>query len=126
MSNEINSNNGVKEIGTACEGLSPGRCSMEKQRGPGRHQTTARRRKWSQIDNRTVMQCFYLSKTGKREYRKRMHSLWMERSMFQVIEQRLVDQANQTQKKKWLSNIELEEIKRNIEDIPHGEAMRVN
>ena len=43
--------------------------------------------------------------------------------MFQVTEQRLVDQANQIQKKKWLSDIELEEIKRNIEDIPHGEAV---
>ena len=123
MSNEIHSNIGVKKTGTACEGFSPGRCPMETQRGPGRHQTTARGRKWSQIDNRTVMECFYLSKPGKRIYRKKMHRLWMERSMFQVTEQRLVDQANQIQKKKWLSDIELEEIKRNIEDIPHGEAV---
>ena len=126
MSNEINSNNGVKETGTACEDLSPGRCPIETQRGPGRHQTTARRRKWSQIDNRTAMECFYFSKPGKRGYRKRMHKLWMERSVFQVTKQRLVDQANQIQKKKWLSDIELEEIKRNIEDIPHGEVMAVN
>ena len=34
-----------------------------------------------------------------------------------------MDQANQIQEKKWLSDIELEEIKRNIEDIPHGEAV---
>ena len=113
----------MKETGAACEGLSPSRCPMETQRGPSRHQTTARRRKWSQIDNRIVMECFYLSKPGKRGYRKRMHKLWMEQSMFRVTEQGLVDQASQIQEKKWLSDIELEEIKRNIEDIPHGEAV---
>ena len=50
----------------------------------------------------------------------------LEGNMIQVTEQTLVDQANQIQKNKWLSDIELEEINRNIEDIPHDEAMPVN
>ena len=35
--------------------------------------------------------------------------------MFNVTEQSLVDQKNNTLKRKWLSDLELEEIQRNIE-----------
>jgi hypothetical protein len=38
-----------------------------------------------------------------------------ERELFQIIEQRLVDQANQIRKKQWLSDLELEEIRQLIE-----------
>ena len=31
-----------------------------------------------------------------------------------------MDQQNQIRKKKWLANSELEEIRRRIEDVPHG------
>lgn len=48
----------------------------------GRHRTTAgrMRRKWTQQENRAVMECFYLS-DPKRGYRKRMHMLWKDREM---------------------------------------------
>ena len=42
--------------------------------------------------------------------------------MFNVTEQRLVDQKNNILKRKWLSDLELEEIQRNIEDIGNGEV----
>ena len=42
--------------------------------------------------------------------------------MFNVTEQRLVNQKNNILKRKWLSNLELEEIQRNIEDIGYGEV----
>ena len=42
--------------------------------------------------------------------------------MFSVTEQRLVDQKNNILKRKWLSDLELEEIQRNIEDIGHVEV----
>ena len=42
--------------------------------------------------------------------------------MFNVTEQRLVGQKNKILKRKWLSDLELEEIQRNIEDIGHGEV----
>ena len=62
MENQNVSNNGVNESGATCEILSPGRCPMEQQRGPGRHPATAARktrRKWTQDDNRMVMKCYY-------------------------------------------------------------------
>ena len=70
-------NNGVNETGTEGEGLSPGRCLMAQQHEPGHHQATARRirRKWSQDDNRIVMECYYRSEPGRIGYRKRMHSI---------------------------------------------------
>ena len=42
--------------------------------------------------------------------------------MFNVTEQRLVDQKNNILMRKWLSGLELEEIQRNIEDIGNGEV----
>ena len=42
--------------------------------------------------------------------------------MFNVTEQRLVDRKNNILKRKWLSDLELEEIQRNIEDIGNGEV----
>ena len=63
MSNKSNTNNGVNQAGASSEGLFPGRCPIGEQKGPGCHQTTAnrrtRRRKWSQEENRAVMQCYY-------------------------------------------------------------------
>ena len=42
--------------------------------------------------------------------------------MFIATEQWLVDQKNNILKRIWLSDLELKEIQRNIEDIRHGEA----
>ena len=42
--------------------------------------------------------------------------------MFNATEQRLVGQKNNILKRKWLSDLELEEIQRNIEDIGNGEV----
>ena len=109
MSNSNNEDNGVNETGTNSEGLSPGRCTMVQQHGPGRHPATARRtrRKWSHKENRVVMECFYKSNPKKIGYRKRMHNFWIEEGMFVITEQRLVDQKSQIIKKKWLSELEL-------------------
>ena len=71
------------------------------------------------------MKCFYLSDPKKRGYRKRMHVLWNDRGMFNVTEQRLIDQKNQIVKKQWLSSLELEEIQRNVEDAAYGEIDRL-
>ena len=58
MSNQRFSMKDIKEGETnSSEGLSPGRCSTEHQRGPSRHCTTAKegsRRKWYQEVNQTV------------------------------------------------------------------------
>ena len=124
MSNSNNEDNGVNEIGTNSEGLSPGRCTMVQQHGPGRHPATARRtqRKWSHEENRVVMECFYKSNPKKVGYRKRMHNLWIEHGMFVITEQRPVDQKSQIIKKKWLSELELEAIRRSIYDAEYGQV----
>ena len=38
---------------------------------------------------------------------KRMNTIWNEMGMFNVTEQRLVDQKNNVLKRNWLSNLEL-------------------
>ena len=114
-----NENNGVSGTGTLCEGPSPGRCSPEQQRGPGRHQATAKR-KWPRELNRVVMECYFLSnpvdENGKpiRGYRQRMHRAWKEKGMFEIKEQNLCDQARMIRKNEWLSAIEIEMIKRYV------------
>ena len=51
-------NNGVNEARTNnCEGLSPGNCPAFKQRGPGSHQNTARK-KWAKEENKTALSCY--------------------------------------------------------------------
>ena len=68
------------------------------------------------------MQCYYRSENGRNGYRKRMHAISNEMGMFNVTEHRLDDQKNNILKRKWLSDFELEEIQRSIEDIGHSKA----
>ena len=49
-----------------------------------------------------------------------MHAIWNEMGMFNVTVQRLGDRKNNILKRKWLSDLELEEIQRNIEERSHG------
>ena len=124
MSNKSKPNNGVNEARASSEGLSPGRCPIGEKDEPGRHRTTAgrrtTRRKWSEGENR--MQCYYRREYGRNGYRKRMHAIWNGMRMLDVTKQRLVHQKNGILKKKWLPDLELEEIQRNLEDIRHGEV----
>ena len=119
MSNNNFKDNGVNGTGTDSEGASPGRCPSVRQRGPGRHPATVRT-KWSKEINKLVMECFYRSKPfdidGKpiRGYRQRMMHEWRERGRFDITEQRLCDQARAIRKNEWLSELELENIKRMI------------
>ena len=80
--------NAVKEAGTnSGEGLLPSRCATEQQSGPGRHRATAkggRRKKWSQKVNRIVMECYYSSNPEV--------MIPKEKGMFDVNEQRMLDQ----------------------------------
>ena len=105
--------------GTLCEGVSSGRCPVDEQRRPDRHHVTARL-SWNREVNIAVMECYFLSKQmdeeGKpiRGYRKRMHAIWKERHRMVVTEQRLCDQARMIKKNGWLTNLELEDIKRRV------------
>ena len=126
MSNQNFENNGMNGTRSLGEGSSPGRCFLVQQREPGRHQVTARM-KWNKEVNKVVMECFYRSKPfdeeGKpvRGYRQRMFREWRDRGLFESTEQRVCDQARAIRKNGWLSQLELETIKRQVEDEFQGE-----
>ena len=112
----------MDEAGTNGEGLSPGRCPIDEQGGPGRNHATAtvRRRKGGKIDwsdlNGTVMECYILSELERRGYLDRRREIWLQKGLFEVTKQRLGDQVRQIKKKGWLTDVEIEEIKR----MAHG------
>ena len=79
---------------------SSSRCSRHENIGC--HHTNpviSNRRKWSSQGNKIVMECYLLSKPKVRCYKKHMLSLWLNKDMFWVSEQRLVDQANTIHRK---------------------------
>ena len=93
-SNEIETNN-VNGSRLVEQGPSFGRCS--RQGNIGRHHTNpviSKRRKWTSQENKIVMECYLLSEPKISGYRKRMLKLWLQKSMFWVSKQRLVDWAN--------------------------------
>ena len=107
--------NDLKETGNnSGQDISSGSCLTEQQSGSGRHRTTAkggRRRKKSQEVNGIVMECYYRSNPEAVGYRDRVHMIWKEKRMFDVKEQRLLDQKCKIVTKKWFSDLELNEIK---------------
>ena len=116
--------NSVNSTGDFSEGASPGRCPVGEQRRPGRNPDTARM-KWSKEVNKVVMECYLRSKPVNengvpiRGYRQRMFRVWQEIGLFESTEQRICDQARAIRKNGWLSELEIEVIKRKIshEDI---------
>ena len=67
------------------------------------------------------MECFFRSKPFDdddkpiRGYRQRMMQEWKEHGVFEITEQRLCDQARAIKKNGWLSDLELENIRRMID-----------
>ena len=115
--------NGEYGTGAYCEGegVMPGRCSVGEQGGPGRNQATARTT-WTKEINKIVMECYFKSEPTKRGYRKRMLQFWGELGVFEVKEQRLADQARAIKTNRWLTDIEIEEIKRIVSAGQHLDA----
>ena len=68
------------------------------------------------------MECFYRSRPFDEEgmpirgYRQRMFREWKDKGTFESTEQRVCDQARAIRKNGWLSELELEMIRRKIED----------
>ena len=60
------------------------------------------------------MECYLLSEPNIRGYRKRMLSLWLQKGMFWVSDQRLVDQANTIHRNRWMTELEIEELERKV------------
>ena len=55
-----------------------------------------------------------MSKQKIRGYRKRMLSLLLQKGMFWVSEQRLVDQGNTIRRDSWMTELEIEELERKV------------
>ena len=70
----------------------------------------SKRRKWTSQENKILMECYLLSEPKIRGYRKRMLSLWLQKVMFWVSEQRLLGQANTILRNSWMTELEIEEL----------------
>lgn len=116
----VNQANGVNGTLNTSRSASLGRVAVGQQAAPGRHQATARR-EWGYHENKMVMECYLKSMIPvKRGYRKRMHALWKDMGGFDLSEQRLADQVRQIKVKGWLSDLEIEEIKRKVHGPTQG------
>ena len=54
------------------------------------------------------MECYLLSEPKIRGNRKHMLSLWLQKGMSWLSEQRLVDQANTICRNSWMTELEIE------------------
>ena len=107
-SNEIQTND-VNGSRLAEQGPSSVRCS--RQGNIGRHHANpviSKRRKWTSQENKIIMKCYLLSEPKIRGYR--MLSLWQQKGMFWVSEQRLVDQVSTIRSNNWMT----EELERKV------------
>ena len=72
------------------------------------------RRKLTSEENKIVMECYLFSEPKIRKYRKHILSLWLQKGMFWVSKQRLVDQANTICRNSWMTELEIEELERKV------------
>ena len=113
-SNEIQTNN-VNGSRLAEQGPSSGRCS--RQGNIGRHHANpviSKRKKWTSQKNKIVIECYLLSEHKIRGYRKRILSLWLQKGIFWVSQQRLVGQANTIRRNSWMTELKIEELERKV------------
>ena len=126
MNQENISDNNVNGAGTCIgEGSSFGRCPVDEQRRPGRYSATANRRRerinWRPF-NKVVMECYYEGEPDKRGFMKRMKRNWDDRGLFEVSAQRLLDQVRVIKTNEYFSKVELEEIRRKVENRNNEEV----
>ena len=79
------------------------------------------RRRWTKEENKLVMRCFYQNDPTRRGYQKRMIAIWREIGTFEITEQRLANQVGVMSTNVWLTEVELEEIRRKILTHRDGE-----
>ena len=83
----------------------------------GRHHVDpviSKRKKWTSQENKIIIVRYLLNEPKIRGYRKHMLSLWLQKGMFWVSEQRLVDQANTIRRNSWMTELEIEELERKV------------
>ena len=65
-------------------------------------------------ENKIFMEFYLFNEPKIRGYRKCVLSLWLQKGMFRVSEQRLVDQANTIRRNSWMTKLEMEELEREV------------
>ena len=120
MLNNIRMHDGVSGSENNVEAAAPGRCPTAQQGGPGSNRATAShqptsRPSWTKELNKIVMKCYIKSKPKKRGFRKRMLKIWNDTGIFQVSEQKLAGPALAIKNNCWISEMEMEELRRYID-----------
>ena len=69
-----------------------------------------------------MWKCYLLSEPNKKGYRKRFFEIWTNNGGTSVSEQRICDQRRMIEKKGWLTTIERERVKREIEGMTEPEV----
>ena len=62
-------------------------------------------RKWTSQENKVTMECYFLSEPKIRGYRKHLLSLWLQKGMFWVSAQILVDLGNTICRNSWMTEL---------------------
>ena len=104
-SNEIETND-VNESRLAEQGPLSGRCTQ--QGNIGRHHANpviSKRIKWTNQENKIVMECYLLSEPKIRGCKIRTLSLWLQKVIFWVLEERLVDATNTIRRNSWMTEL---------------------
>ena len=65
--------------------------AIQANPGKGDKQPVRIRKKWTQEENRIVMECYYRNKPKINGYRQQMHAIWTDKGMFNITEQRLME-----------------------------------
>ena len=71
------------------------------------------------------MECYYKGEPEKRGFMKRMKRYWDDKGLFEVSEQRPLDQFRVIKTNEHLHKVELKEIKRKVKNRDH-EEIQVN
>ena len=97
------------------QGPLSGKCSRKNDIGCHHANPVIRkRRKWTSQENKINMESYLLSEPKIRWYRRNTLGLWLQKHMFWVSEQRLVDQANTIRRNSWMTELEIEELERKV------------
>ena len=66
----------------------------------------SKRRKWDSQENKIIMECYLLSGPKIRGSKKHMVNFWLQKGMFWVSEQGLVDQTNTICRFSWMTELD--------------------
>ncbi|XP_067045178.1 uncharacterized protein [Acropora muricata] len=100
----------IKELVKADQDRRGEELVREDRRGEGRE----KRHQWTHPEKVVLMECYYKSKIYGRGYMKRMLGFWNQRGMFERTEQQLAAQARSVENNGYLSEEELNAIKRRV------------